>query len=266
MKQKEQVVSNTKIAVIFFAFLAFVLGISLIFKTTIVVANGQFDDSRRFTLALNDGKVTQIVSLSPKTKSLVVFKFKKNIKPSDAGRFLEIPIDGFIFSKSINLEEKISSLFLKTIPSFNKLETNFTLIDLLRLFNSTRGIADNLVTTKVIEGKENSFELDRVVSRLVSDDLVEKDNQTIKIINGTDIAGLGNRLARLLTNMGGDVIMVETSDLPVKKSVISYVDRKTYTVKRIQEILDYEVSKAEAGTVADVTITIGEDKIGSLSY
>ncbi|KKQ29054.1 MAG: hypothetical protein US43_C0009G0001, partial [Candidatus Levybacteria bacterium GW2011_GWA1_37_16] len=104
------------------------------------------------------------------------------------------------------------------------------------------------------------------VGRLASDTSIEKDHQTIRIINGTEVIGLGNRLARLITNMGGDVIIVATSDSLIKKSSILYIDKKTYTVERLQKVLGYEVAKEENNAISDITIVIGEDKLNSLPF
>lgn len=264
VKQKESALSNTKIAIFFFVFLAFVVVISLTFKIVGIIRDGQFDSSRRFNLAITNGQDTKVMSFS-NYKDVAIFELDNNMKPLEAGRFLEVPIDGFIDSNSLNLDQKADSLFFKSILSYNGLKTNLTIIDLLKLLTFTTGASESNITTKTISQDEDGTELDKIVSRLVTDELMERDNQTIQIINGTDIGGLGNRLARLITNMGGDVIIVATSDVVRKKSEISYIDKKTYTVERLEKVLGYEVVK-EANAISDVTIIIGEDKVNNSPF
>lgn len=260
MRKKEVSLSNTKIAVVFFIFLAFVIGISIIFKAAEVIRAGRFDDSRRFTLTLTNEKKTEVISLSPEQKEITIFKLNGGIKPAEAGRFLKIPVDGFIAQNSLDLDQKVDSLFMKTILNWNRLKTNLTVIDLLKLAMLSRTVPENLVNVKMI-GDASGTELDKIVSRFVIDVDIEKEQQTIRIINGTEIAGLGNRLARLVTNMGGNVIIVATSNVPIRKSTISYIDQKTYTVERLQKVLGYEAVRGGGGAISDVTITIGEDGV-----
>lgn len=255
-------VSNTKIAIIFFVFLAFVVGISLIFKLISVIGASRFDDSRRFTLSIANGKNIEVMSLSPSSKDVVVFKFNDNTNSADAGRLLEIPIDGFIEQNSLDLNQKIDSLFMSSILSYNKIKTNLTVIDLFKLEMLVRTIPESSINIKKI-GDAIGLDLDRMVDHLVSDPLIEKDSQTIKIVNGAGVGGLGNRLARLITNMGGNVIIVATSDSLIKNSVISYIEDKSYTVNRLQKVLGYIVVNEKNNAISDITITIGEDRVGS---
>lgn len=267
MKQKkEQSISNTKIALVFFVFLVFFIGISLVFKLAAIIKAGQFDDSKRFTLTISNGRNIEVMSLSPSSKNIAIFKLNNNIQPAEAGKLLEIPIDGFISHESLDLNRKVSPLFTSAVFKYNSLKTSLTIIDLLKLAMLARNIPESSINVKIIEENLSGLALDKVVSRLVIDDLVEKDKQTIQIINGTDVSGFGNRLARLITNMGGNVIIVATSDSSRKKSLISYIDKKTYTVEKLQKVLGYEVVRETDNAISDITIVIGEDKINSSPF
>ena len=261
MREKEATFSNTKIAVIFFVFVIFIIGISLTFKFIAVLRSGQFDDSRSFSIGMSDGKNAQLVILSRDSKSITVFKLT-GIRAEEAGRTLRAPIDSFITSDSLDLNQKVNSLFFTLIINYKKLKTNLTIIDLLRINLFVRSIPQNSVNIMVVKDIDK-LTLDKVISRLITDTLIEKDNQTIQIINGTSISGFGNRLAGLITNMGGNVIIVATENSPVKKSFISYIDKKSYTVERLRKVLGYDVIRGTDRGMADITITIGEDGVDS---
>jgi hypothetical protein len=266
MKKKEAVTSNTKVAIVFFVFLALIVGISLIFKVIAVIRVGQFDSSKRFTLSITNGKNIEIISLSPSSKNIVIFKLNDGTRPAEAGRLLGIPIDGSISCGSLILDQKLNSLFMSAIYNYRRLDASITIIDLLRIAMVVRTIPESAIDTRIIGDNVGGLNLDKVVNRLVSDALVEKDNQTIQIINGTGISGLGNRLARLVTNMGGDVIIVATSESLRSKSNISYIDKKTYTVEKLQKILGYATVKESNNAISDITIVIGEDKVNSAPF
>lgn len=262
-KQKESTLINTKIAIIFFIILLFFVSLSLVFKIVLVVKAGQFDDSKRFNLTISDNKNLEVMSLSPPAKTITVFKLNRNIGSYEAGQFLKVPIDGFIAQNSLDLNQRADTLFLKAIFNYKKVQTNLTIIDLLKLLVFSKTVAPSAVNTKNISEDLIPSELDKIVGQLVSDELIEKDNQTIQIINGTQISGLGNRLARLITNMGGNVIIVATENSQKKESSILYIDQKTYTVEKLHKVLGYSAIKAGANAISDITITIGEDKVSS---
>jgi hypothetical protein len=261
MKRKESASSNAKIAIVFFVFLAFIVGISLIFKLVILLKNGQFNDSRSFVISISNGKNIEVMSLSPSLKKIAVFKFNNIVDHKEAGRFLEIPIDGVIASISLDLNQKTNSLFLKAIATYNKLKTNLTIIDLLRIAIFARTIPESSIDTIVIDA--GRLGQDKILDNLINDPSIEKDHQTIQVINGTGVGGLGNRLARLITNIGGNVILVMTDNNQIKKSAITYIDKKTYTAERLRGILGYEVVRDPDNAMSDITIIIGEDRISS---
>lgn len=263
MKQKKSAFSNARIAVIFFVFLALIIGISLIFKVALVVKAGQFNDSRRFTFSASDNRSGEVISLSSSTKSITIFKLGKNIKSADAGKFLEIPIDGHISSNSLNLNQEIGSLFLRSLLNYKSLQTNLTVIDFFKLFLLAKSIPNSAIRVIDIQSDLSGADIDKIVGRLVSDELIKKDGRTIQIINGTDVAGLGNRLARLITNMGGNVMIVATSDTPKKNSAIYYNDKKTYTIERLNKVLGYTTINSSEFPIFDITVVIGGDKLSS---
>lgn len=266
MKKKTDSLRNTRIAIVFFVFLVFFVSLSLVFKMVLVIRAGQFDSSKRFNLTISDNKNIEMVSFGPAEKTIAIFKLNKNIGSYKAGQFLKVPIDGFMISKSLDLNQRTDSIFLKAMLNYKTLQTNLTIIDLFNLLMFSKSIAISSVNARSISTDLTPLESDRIIGRLVSDELIEKDNQTIQIINGTDVIGLGNRLARLVTNMGGDVIIVATSDKPQKKSTIMHIDQKTYTVARLQKVLGYPVVKQTDKAISDITIIIGEDKVSLVPF
>jgi hypothetical protein len=261
VKQKSSAPSNTKIAIVFCVFVVFVVVFSLLLKGVILMRNSHFDSSKRFTLGITNGRNTEIMSLSP-SKDIVIYKLKNKMTPKEAGQLLEIPIDGFINSNSLDLDQKPDTLFMNLVSNYNNINTNLTVVDLLKIAALTKMIPENSINIEIV-GDTDELDLNKIVGHLVSDSFMEKDNQTIQIVNATGVGGLGNRLARLITNMGGNAIIVATGNSISKKSTISYIDKKTYTIEKLQKVLGYEVKKEEGNAVADITIVIGEDKVSS---
>ena len=258
--------SNTKIAILFVAFVILIVAISLISKFVLIVRQSQFDDQKRFTLTVSNTENIEVISFSPIGRSISRLKLSENLDSKTLGKFLAIPIDGFILGNFLEIDQKADSLLLKMILNYSKLETNLTIVDILKLFAFAKRLPESGVYERLISQDLSTSDIDSIVGRLVNDELIEKDRKTIQIINTTSVAGLGNRLARLITNMGGDVILVATEDSTQKSSTISYIDNKNYTVEKLSKILNFKTINVPSKGIADITIVIGEDSLNFLSF
>ena len=166
----------------------------------------------------------------------------------------------------MDLDQRLDSLLPKMIFSYKKLDTDLTIVDLIKLFVFTKSLNDREIEERFVSEDMSEIEIDNLVGRFFRDDLIEKEGKKIQIINSTDVSGLGNRLARLVTNMGGDVILVATGDSPQKSSEITYIEDKNYTVERLSKILGFNTVETTQRTIADIIITIGEDSLNSVSF
>lgn len=255
--------TNINIAIVFTAFVVFIVTISLISKILVVLRQSQFDDQHRFTTTVSNTKNIEIISFSPIARTIGVLKLSENLDPKTINKFLAIPVDGFVFEDSLDLNQKVDSLFLRMILDSKKLKTNLTIVDLLRLFALAKKLPENGINEIFISQDLSPSEIDGVVSQLINDETIQKERKRIEIINGTNVSGLGNRLARLITNMGGDVIIVATGNRPEKVSTISYNDDKSYTVERLAKILNFKSVNVQDKGIADITIVVGEDSVNS---
>ncbi|MEK7517760.1 MAG: LytR C-terminal domain-containing protein [Patescibacteria group bacterium] len=257
--------NNTKVAMVFVAFVLLIVSISLIFKFIFVLSQSQFDDSKRFTLTVSNKRELEVISFSPISRSVSILKLGKNLD-TPVNKFLAIPIDGFVKGESLDLNQKIETLLSQMILNYRKLQTNLTVIDCIKLFIFAKSLPERGVNIRNISQDLSVSEIDSIVTRLVSDELIERDGKTIQVVNGTNVVGLGNRLARFITNMGGDVIFVATANNHQKYSMISYIDNKSYTVERLNKILGFKTVKVSDKLLADISIVIGEDSLNSLSF
>lgn len=271
-KKKAYKVQNIKLAFVFCVFIiALIIG-SLILKFGILIKKSRFDGQHRFTISLSkslkNSDIT-VVSLAPDTKSISVLSvpqnsYLRNIHLQNISQYLQIPIDGFIqFEKIDKIDQKnIESNIRKIILNFNRLKTNLTLIDFLRIWLFTKNISSHAVTTKTVDSLEDEAARDKFFSFLFNDFTFTEENQSIQIINGTQRAGLGNRLSRLIGNMGGNVVSISTADNVVRHSEILYFGKYSYTVERLNKILSFTINKKEvrpSEAISDIIIIIGED-------
>lgn len=93
-----------------------------------------------------------------------------------------------------------------------------------------------------------------------------REKISIAIVNGTGVAGLGNRIARLITNIGGNVVSVSTSDNLISDSEILYSKENNYTARRIAQILSFKINNKDNMDISDVTIFIGKNNLSNLLF
>jgi len=269
MKRKKELnsgLNSTKIALIFFAFVFVVILASLILKGVFIVSQSRFDGQNRFTINVTNGRDLEIISFSPKSQSISVLKIDGNIKNLDINRFLAIVIDGEVKNFLAIKDLKVPDLMLKFILNYKDLKTNLTIVDVLRLYLFSKTLPIDYIYDKKISTSTDVSILDKIIPPLFMDEIIEKENVSVKIVNGTDVTGLGNRLGRLIANMGGNVVIIVSSDRPENSSTISYFGKKSYTVEKISKILGFKLNKLSKKEIADMVIVIGKDSLPKINF
>ena len=256
---------NTRIAIFFVIFVCAIILISVVFKVISVVRQSKFDGSNRFTISVSNDKNLEVVSFSPNKPSISILRIEEG-KDLKLGRFLKIPIDGFVRGSFLKIDKDVASLMSSVFFGFKDIKTNLNIVDILRLILASRTTpANNLLVYNITSSMEEQ-KVYKIVEKLFKDDEIEKENQTVEIINTTQVLGLGGRLARFITNMGGNVIQVSTENNSQKKSIIFYNGKKSYTVEKLSKALGFLTSEMDKQSIADITIVIGFDNRDPLSF
>ncbi len=249
---------NTKIAVFFVIFVCLIILGSVILKAVHLVSQGNFDGSNRFTISISSNKNFKILSFSPNTRSISVLKLDGKIKNLNVNKFLGIPIDGFVKAGFLETDRDVASLMSNIVFGYRRIETNLTIVDVLRLFLVSKTTSLNDISTVVVSSTLESARIDEIVAKLFNDSEIEKEDQTIEIVNATSVIGLGARLGRLITNMGGKVVQVSTGNLQ-RNSLILYNGRETYTLRRLSKLLGFKITQENKQSIANIKIVLGED-------
>lgn len=272
-KRKHPTNDSLRFAGFFIIFVLFLILGSIFIKGLSLYQKSKFDGAHRFTVLVKLQKEEKIVSFSPDNNSISILKILQEEETQILNR-LSIPIDEKILLKeansnhnlSITLDNKnIKSGLLTMIFSYNAFDTNMTVIDLIRLWFFTLSVPSHAVTVKELSLKSldlnKQFIIDSIAAQFFIDYAVSKERQSIQIINGTDIAGLGNKLAKVISNMGGNVVSVATSNSILSTSAIAYSGGdKTYTLKKLSSLFNLKIEQANDLSVSDIVITLGKDK------
>jgi hypothetical protein len=256
---------NLRLAGLFIIIVLGLIVFSVLFKFLLIVKMSRFDGSHNFIVSFVGKDKAQIISFSPQNRTMSILDIESKYNYNDLAKSIEIPIDGTIISQSPN-KNNISSTLLKSAFSFGASLKNLTVFDAFRLFLFCKTIPQNNIYERQLSPELNDAQKSTVITLSLTDASVYQENQTIQVINASNVYGLGARLAMLITNIGGNVVLISTSDETIQNSKIVYYGKESYTVKKISDYLGIPVQQSDKRGVADVIITIGKDKAGSLNF
>jgi hypothetical protein len=233
--------------------------LSSIFKIIFLVKDSRFDGAHKFNIEFVGKNKVSLVSFSPQGKTVSILNVGKRNDDAYSKSF-GIIIDGKIVLKN-DLESKdiSTTLLTSTFPFGNKVN-GLTTIDLARLFLFSRTVSQNSTYERDLLEQYNEAQKSTIISLSFTDPQIYQENQSIEIVNATSVFGLGGRLATLINNLGGNVILVTSEKKEINNSKIKYSGEKTYTVKRLGEYLGLPLEQMDKKGISDVIIVIGKDK------
>lgn len=197
--------------------------------------------------------------------------------------FLGVPIDGFLDLNS----EKPAMDFVRILREnpfsgfryLSSMKTDLTVWEILRLKMGISSVrfdkiyeidlreGNILEKNKLPDGTEifnaDSIRVDSILSGL-ADPAIVGEHKSIAVFNATDKPQLAQKWARLITNLGGNVIIVSNAEKSIKKTIIS--GDESLTLKRLRQIFNISgnIDQAEEGVVssrAQINVVLGEDYI-----
>lgn len=265
MSKKTGRSNNMQLAGLFVLVVVGLIILSSIFKVIFLIKDSKFDGAHKFNVEFSGKEKTSIVSFSPQAKSISILRTNKKSN-ENLGKLYGAIIDGKIITKEEVKNDNLSSILLKsTLPFGNKVES-LTIIDLVRLTLFSRSVSKNSIYEREILDKYNEAQKSTTISLSLTDPHIYQENQSIEVVNATNVFGLGGRLALLISNLGGNVILVSSEKKEMNTSKIMYFGEKTYTVRRIGEYLDFPIEKTDKKGIADVIIIIGTDKLENSKF
>ncbi|HYM65297.1 MAG TPA: LytR C-terminal domain-containing protein [Candidatus Sulfotelmatobacter sp.] len=263
---KKENVNNLRLASLFVLLVGGLVLMSLIVKLIFTVRESHFDGIHKFNLVISDNKNLNIVSFSPSNNSFSVLKVYEMLKPEDASKELKIPVDGIIKSKEKTTEKNVPSVIFNAILPLGNSYQKMTIVDLIRIFIFSRSVSENSIYVRELFSDLNGTQKSTLIALSFTDPSIYQENQSIEVINSTNLSGLGARIAEVISNMGGNVILVSGSSNQENKSKILYSGNITYTVRKLGQFLNFPVEESDKKGIADVIIIIGKDSVGKINF
>ncbi len=205
-----------------------------------------------------------------------------------------LPIEGWIGGKQgtgnieqgqetvLNAKNNLTSwgIFLRPgriLESLKNLKTNLTVMDLAKIWlraKNTRfdkiffldlektSALSPLVLADGSEAKTLDLSLlDIATAGLFKESKVVNERILIEVLNGADKPGLASRVARLITNIGGKIVNVGTSQEKVDRCQIKGEGQfvESFTASELSRVFNCELKTGKPDSRADLQLIIGED-------
>lgn len=196
--------------------------------------------------------------------------------------FLAIPIDGFLDFSTLQPAKSAAEIVdmirnpisgLNLLPS---LKTDLTPWELLNLKLSLSGVRfdkikkidldklDILDKATLLDGtavlQADPVKLDSVLSDFL-DPTIVKEHKSIAIFNATEVPQLALKAARLVTNLGGNVII--TANARDKLSKTKILGEESATLERLRQIFQVndkiDLLDKDMASRAQINLFLGED-------
>ncbi len=183
--------------------------------------------------------------------------------------FFGLPVDGFIEVEGKSPKEAISILRqspFSAIGKLNGIKTDLAPIELFRLYSGVAGARfDKLTYFDLTQADAN--QIDDFVAKNLYDSKLHQEQVPVAVFNGTKLAGKASRAARMITNLGGNVIIQNNFDTDSVDNSFIYTKGDSYTKKRLKPIFSSDCQDGhfcdkltgELYSRADINIILGSD-------
>ena len=257
--------SNLNLVLFFFAFILFLIIGSFTVKSILYVKDSKFDGTNNFIVAFVDKNSESVVAFSPINNSISILKVDQKIDKNNLSKTLQIPIDAVVKIDQDVTDKNVGSVLLKSSFPLEVSVEGMNKLDCLRLFLFAKGVGLGSIYQRELTKNINDAQKSTLLSLSFTDPAIYRENQSIQIVNAANIYGLGAKLANLITNIGGTVILISTGEVG-EDSKIVYYGKKTYTIDKLSQFLGIPAQSTNSKGVADVIITIGKKKVNNLSF
>ena len=222
----------------------------------------------RLSLIALSGDRIELINLIPSQKKQLIWEV-----PSDL--VVEVP-SGYgpyqlkkVFTLG-ELDKKGGELLLKTTSNLFGLKvsayrvegkTNLSWWDSLRInwFNRTKAFQTSRLDLSGQMGR-----IDQIVNESLFDQVIAREAVPVAVLNATGVAGEANQVARLITNLGGQVVTIGNSEAGQDESEIWIVSddlKSSVTLAFLESITGTKNVKVEPKAIqyrADIVVIVGK--------
>ncbi|SRR5260221_8346272 len=248
------------ITVVFLGFIILLIAGVLLVRVMVIFSHSHYDGHHELIVEITrSSRTAAVIAFSPDVHTASVLWIEtQNVNIPYLEKQLQIPFDAIAISQSntLSLKQLVSDLFFHNLKS----HTTLTLIDAFNLLVYTYSLPASSISQEEINlDKENLP--NHALGQLFIDHALYNEASSVSIVNATGVSGVGNTIAKVLTNIGANVIAVNTSNKIEKSSKITFAGKKQYSQTRISDILGIPLSTFPTPSLSDIMVIIGRDKV-----
>lgn len=253
--RKKKSGKNTLLAIIFFILIICAILASVLINVLLVVKSSKFGIGPTFSIFVSNGRQNEIIAFHKDKNSISIVKIGDRV--GDIYKFTEVPIEAIYYSANLDFTQPVSEFTSDIFFGITQSKNNLNTLDGFRSFLMAKTVSPKDIREKEIPKSLTEVQRDEIFFSLFQDEKITQEGITIQIINSTQEQGVGNRFARLVSNIGGNVVLVSSGSENINSGVYSSVT--SYTSRRLSEALNFPGIKGKIGDISDITIIIGSD-------
>lgn len=252
--------NSLKIAGVFVSCILLLVVGGFLLKLLLVVRQSHFDSFHQYIVEVDESSTKgMLISFAPNSKS-VTFVTVLGKVDSSYGKYLEIPVDGYVH---MTIPKNLNQLTQQMLFG-GKEEKDITIIDKLRLLFFVNTLKPTDYHEETVQLPIDAETSEKLLPSLFLDSTLYADNESVSVINATGQSGIGTEVAHLLTTIGVNVVSVTTSDEESTQTKLSALHPHTYTVSRIERIFHITSQTDTAHTISDITLVVGKNSLSQL--
>lgn len=249
--------------IIFCAIVGLLITLSLSVKLFLAIKESKFDWNHQFILFLHtDPNAAKYVVFGPSDHSIAILDVKGKIEKKQLDKQLGVTTEGTVkLDGHLSKEQDIDRALLIAIFQYVKIEKSVSLYDLLRLFLFTKTVPGTKISFERITLPYHEEIQNHRIQALFLDEKIRDEAVAIEVINGTNISGVGGRIERMITILGGNVVSVATAKNEVTTTTLMTNDLSSYTSKRLGKLFGIQATQIQKNGLSDIILSVGTDSL-----
>lgn len=246
----------------FFLIVSLVIIIALFARVVFLYQKSTFNSSS-YSIFVNS-KTPFLIAFDKQLGQLSIIRVPSVSRDRiDESVSLGVPIDGQIENESLKSDNflSFSSILDQIFKPWGYHYQNMTVLDSIRLFYYTYSIPKKDILRATIklskDGEVSGVSQDQLYN-IFKDARIVNEQESIEIVNATQIAGLAGLVGRVIKNAGGNVVSITSGDGQLDTVIQSSSSSETLT--RLAGLLGTEPTINEnIKSTADIQIILGSD-------
>lgn len=168
------------------------------------------------------------------------------------------------------------SLFfkLRSYKSYldDRLKTNLTINELFSLGSKVKGIPPErfelieTLTYTTESGLIDSQTLANEIGVKLNDRAVVEANLAVEIVNQSGVDGLGQVFKGIVSNLGANVVSVDSAEVANEKSQVLVAGQSNYLTQRLARLLQAEIKEEQEIGSVDLQVKVGKNMAKFFDY